>query len=148
MAKAVGNPKRSMDSLGICFVNHVVCEKPHETSFIFYLWDGDLGYSYLFPTADGYYAGVGYLGLEGKKVRQHLADLMTYCVDQGFLPRDYVLRRNSGAVAPATVVDRIADDGILLVGDAAGLLDQDQWRWDLLRHEERADGGADSGREF
>lgn len=124
MSKAVGNPKRIKNASGICFVHHLVCERQHEKAYIFYLWDGDLGYSYLFPANDGYYVGVGYLGMDGKKVRQHLADLIAYCVDSGLLPREYTLHRQSGAVAPATVVDCVAKDGILLVGDAAGLLSQ------------------------
>ena len=124
MSRALGNPRRNKNEFGICLVNHVVCEKPHEKAFIFYLWAGDLGYCYLFPSADGYYIGVGFLGLNGKKVKQHLDDLMVYCVDQGLLPRKYRLYRKSGGLAPATVVNHIADDGILLVGDAAGLLNQ------------------------
>ncbi len=124
VSRALGNPKRNKSEFGICLVHHIVCEKPHEKAFIFYLWAGDLGYCYLFPTSDGYYIGVGFLGLDGRKVKQHLDDLMVYCVDQGLLPREYSLHRKSGGLAPATVVDHIADDGILLVGDAAGLLNQ------------------------
>ena len=124
MSKTLGNPKRSTEEFGICLVHHIVCEKPHEKAFIFYLWAGDLGYCYLFPTNDGYYIGVGFLGLDGKNVRQHLDDLTVYCLDHGLLPREYSLQRESGGLAPATVVDHIARDGILLVGDAAGLLNQ------------------------
>ncbi|MBW1983535.1 MAG: NAD(P)/FAD-dependent oxidoreductase [Deltaproteobacteria bacterium] len=124
MARALGNPRRNKNELGICFVNHFVCEKLHEKAFIFYLWAGDLGYGYLFPANDGYYIGVGFLGIDGKRVKQHLDDLLVYCVDQGLLPRKYRLHRKSAGLAPATVVNHIADDRILLVGDAAGLLNQ------------------------
>jgi len=124
MSKTLGNPKRTHKEFGICLVHHIVCERPHEKAFIFYLWAGDLGYGYLFPTGDGYCIGVGFLGLDGKKVKQNLDDLVVYCVDHGLLPRGYSLQRKSGGLAPATVVDHVADDGILLVGDAAGLLNQ------------------------
>ncbi len=123
-SKSLGNRKQGKEELGICFVHHIVCARPHEKAFIFYLWAGDLGYAYLFPTNDGYYMGVGFVGLDGKTVRQHLDDLMVYCVDHGLLPKEYSLQRKSGGLAPASVVDHVAEEGVLLVGDAAGLLNQ------------------------
>jgi flavin-dependent dehydrogenase len=124
ISRAVGNPERSKNELGVGLQHHVVCEKPHERTFIFYLWAGDPGYCWLFPTSDGYYVGAGFLGPARARVRQHLSDLMTYCVERGLLPKTHQLHRTFGGLVPTTVVDNVANDGLLLVGDAAGLVNQ------------------------
>ena len=77
VSRAVGNPSRTVADAGVCRVHHVACERPHETAVIFYLWAGQPGYGYLFPTAEGFCVGVGFLGAAGKRARHHLAELMT-----------------------------------------------------------------------
>lgn len=124
LARALGNPKRSLTNAGVCRVHHIACERPHETAHIFYLFEGLPGYGYLFPTAEGYCLGVGYIGQAGRRADRLLRDLLDHCIDHDLVPREHHIRRTSGALAPATAVDRIAGDGILLTGDAAGLLHQ------------------------
>jgi flavin-dependent dehydrogenase len=124
VSRALGNRERSGNELGVGVEHHVVCEKPHEETFIFYLWAGDPGYCWLFPTKDGYYVGAGFLGPARERAKQHLSDVMTYCVEEGLLPEEHQLHQTFGGLVPTTVVDHVADDGILLVGDAAGLVNQ------------------------
>lgn len=124
VARAVGNPKRSANQRGTCLIHHIACERPHDDAVIFYLWGGDPGYCYLFPTTDGYCAGAGFLGEAGKRTRAHLDALVSHCAEQGLLPEQHEIRRTLAGLAPAVVTDRVADENILLVGDAAGLLDQ------------------------
>jgi geranylgeranyl reductase family protein len=124
ISKALGNPERSRNELGVGFEHHIVCDKPHERTFIFYLWAGDPGFCWLFPANDGYYVGAGFLGPARERVKQHLSDVMTYCIEQGLLPKTHQLHRTFGGLVPTTVVDNVANDGILLVGDAAGLVSQ------------------------
>jgi menaquinone-9 beta-reductase len=124
VSTALNNPKRTKNEAGVCRVHHLVCEKPHENAFVFYLWAKDLGYCWLFPTSDGYNLGAGFMGPARKRAKQHLSDLLAYCVENGLVPRKHEIYRTSGALAPTTIVRNIAEDGILLVGDAAGLLNQ------------------------
>lgn len=124
VARAVGNPKRSANQRGTCLIHHIACEPSHDGAVIFYLWGNDPGYCYLFPTRDGYCAGAGFLGEAGKRTRAHLDALVRHCVEQGLLPEHHEVRRTLAGIAPAVVADRVADDNILLIGDAAGLLNQ------------------------
>jgi geranylgeranyl reductase family protein len=124
VSRAVGNPKRSVNQRGTCLIHHIACERSHDDAVIFYLWGGDPGYCYLFPTPDGYCAGAGFLGDAGKRTRAHLERLMTHCVEEGLLPEQHDVCRTLAGIAPATVPGLIADGNILLVGDAAGLLNQ------------------------
>ncbi len=124
LSRALGNPGRSLENAGICRVHHIECERPHETAHIFYLFEGLPGYGYLFPTAEGYCLGVGYIGQAGRRANDLLRHLLDHCIDQDLVPRGHHIRRTSGALAPASAAGRIAGDGILLTGDAAGLLHQ------------------------
>ncbi len=124
LARALGNAPRNLDTAGVCRVLELTCERPHETAVVFYLWGGAPGYGYLFPTAAGYHLGVGYLGDAGRRARSLLADLLRHCLAEGLIPRRYEVQRTAATLAPATVADTLAHRDILLVGDAAGLLDQ------------------------
>ncbi len=124
LARFLGNPPRDLANAGVCRVHHLACDRGHETAHVFYLLDGRPGYGYLFPTAEGYCLGVGFLGDAGRHAKQHLADLLDHCLAEGLIPADHTLRRTSGALAPASAVRQIADRGVLLTGDAAGLLHQ------------------------
>lgn len=124
VARELGNPRRGKNDTGYCYELHLVCEKPHDKSFVFYLWGGEPGYGWIFSTADGYYVGVGYLGSARKRAKPLLNELVAHCAEVGFLPRKHRVERTFGGLAPATVVNQIAGGSILLVGDAAGLLNQ------------------------
>ena len=124
VSKALKNPRRNENEAGACLVYHLICEKPHEKTYVYYMWGGDLGYCYVFPTNDGYYLGAGFIGEARKRTKRHLNDLMAYCVENDLLPIRHELHRTFGGLAPTTITRRIAEDGILLVGDAAGLLNQ------------------------
>ena len=124
ISRALGNPRWGVNEAGACCERHFICKKPHDKAFVFYLWDGSPGYGWVFCAADGYNVGVGFLGPARTRARQYLDDLVAYCVAEGILPREHRVLRTCGALAPVTIVDRIADDGVLLIGDAAGLINQ------------------------
>jgi len=124
VSRALGNPVRTGVDAGSCLVHDLVCDQPHQTAVIYYLWGSQPGYGYLFPTADGYCAGVGYIGPAGRQVKRHLADMLAHCTAEGLLPKKVTTRRTSGAVAPTTRTEHVAGEGVLLTGDAAGLLSQ------------------------
>ncbi len=124
VSRSLGNPGRGPRRAGRCCEVDLVCDKPHDSSLVFYLWSGEPGYGWVFATVDGYYVGVGLLGEAGRGARRRLDELIAHCVSEGFLPREHRVRRIYGALAPATVGPRVADGKVLLVGDAAGLLNQ------------------------
>jgi menaquinone-9 beta-reductase len=124
VARALGNPRRTLGTTGACHEIQLVCDKPSESSFVFYLWGGEPGYGWIFCTADGYYVGVGYLGDAARRAKVLLHGLVAWCVEQGILPREHRVARSWGGLAPATVNATLAQGRVLLVGDAAGLLHQ------------------------
>jgi len=124
VARALGNPRRTLGTTGACHQVHIVCDKLQEASFVFYLWGGEPGYGWIFCTADGYYVGVGYLGTGARRAKTLLRGLVAWCVERGILPREHRVARSWGGLAPATVASILAEGRVLLVGDAAGLLHQ------------------------
>lgn len=123
-SRALGNPPRTAADAGACVEHELVCDRPHDTAHIFYLWGGEPGYCWIFPTRDGYTVGGGFLGPARRRVRELVRDFVAFAIDRGLLPAEHESMETFGALAPATVVDRVADDRILLVGDAAGFLSQ------------------------
>ncbi len=124
VSRSLGNPRRGLDRAGRCCEVDLVCDKPHDDSLVFYLWQGEPGYGWVFATVDGYYVGVGLLGEAGRGARRRLDELIAHCVSEGFLPKEHRTRHVFGGLAPATVGPAVADGRVLLVGDAAGLLHQ------------------------
>ena len=124
VSRALGNPPRTANQAGACLEHELVCEKPHDTAHVFFLWDAEPGYCWIFPTRNGYNVGAGFLGSARRRVRQLFRDFNEFSIERGLLPPESERAESFGALAPATVVGRVADEGILLVGDAAGLLSQ------------------------
>ena len=124
VSRALGNPLRTENQAGACLEHELVCEKLHDTAYVSFLWDGEPGYCWIFPRRNGYNVGAGFLGPARRRVRQLLRDFITFSIERGLLPPESESAESFGALAPATVVGRVADEGILLVGDAAGLLSQ------------------------
>ncbi len=124
VARALGNPRRTLGTTGACHQVHILCDHPGDASFVFYLWGGEPGYGWIFCTADGYYVGVGYLGSGARRAKALLGELVAWCLERGILPREHRVGRSWGGLAPATVASTIARGRVLLTGDAAGLLHQ------------------------
>jgi geranylgeranyl reductase family protein len=123
LSRAVGNPVRGVLQAGGCVVTQIVCERSHDEAWVYYLWDDDLGYCWLFPTTDGYNLGAGFIGHPRNRAKRHLKALLVHCIERGLIPRGHQ-RRIYGGLAPTTVTETVATDDILLVGDAAGLVNQ------------------------
>lgn len=124
VSKALGNPVRDANHAGACCEYHIECEKQHDKTYVFYLWNEELGYVWLFSTIDGYYLGAGYIGEARKRVKAHLNESLDFCIKQGFIPKEHKIKRTFGGLAPTTVVKHLASERVLLVGDAAGFLHQ------------------------
>ncbi len=114
---------RWRQDFGACLVRDYTCQRPHRSAVVFYLWNGEPGYCWLFPTGQGYRLGAGFLGSAAKSTRRHLDSMEQFCQASGLLPGERRLHRISGALAPVRLPATIAAQRVLLVGDAAGLLD-------------------------
>ena len=123
LSRAVGNPVRGVLQAGGCVVSQIVCDRTHDDAWVYYLWDDDLGYCWLFPTTNGYNLGAGFIGRPRNRAKRHLKALFAHCIERGLIPREHE-RRTFGGLAPTTVTEIVATDDILLVGDAAGLVNQ------------------------
>jgi len=102
----------------------LVCDKIDRRSRFFFLWGNELGYAWLFPTFEGYYVGLGYIGKTQKKVRSYLDDFLQHSTREGFLPEKYAIRGIFGGPDPVSVVPRYCERGIVLCGDSMGLVSQ------------------------
>ncbi|MEW6221611.1 MAG: NAD(P)/FAD-dependent oxidoreductase [Thermodesulfobacteriota bacterium] len=120
-SRFLGNPR---GPFGRCLEYDIEAEPRTRASHFFVLWGGELGYAWLFPTRDGYYAGLGFIGRTRQGLRPLLDGLLRHCVNEGLLPHQHRVRRLFGGPDPVAVVPRLAGPDLLLCGDAMGLVSQ------------------------
>ncbi len=120
-AKFLGNPRTAY---GLCQEYDIVCDKIDRKSRFFFLWGRELGYAWIFPTFEGYYAGLGFIGKTRKRLRFYLDDFMEYIIQQGLIPKHHTVRKMFGGPDPVAVVPNYCDKHIVLCGDSMGLVSQ------------------------
>lgn len=122
VARFLGNPPLPRNRFGICLEHDIACEGGSEHIRFLPGYGGEIGYAWLFKSTGGYNLGVGYVGKTDRNLREYLDDFMREALENGWIPEKHEIRRTSGGVIPLKVAKRFAEDSVLLVGDAMGLV--------------------------
>ena len=124
ISEFIGNKKRSIKDYGLCLEYDIICKKKNKDVHLMYFWNNELGYAWVFPSINGYYLGLGFVGKTKKSIKSNLEELLKYSVKKGIVPKKYKIKRIFGAPDPLTTVDKYCNDRIILCGDALGLVNQ------------------------
>lgn len=122
VSKFLGNEDRKRHHYGVCLEYDIVCEKKTQDVFVSAGYGGEIGYSWIFPTRKGYYVGIGIVREPRKSIQTYLNDYVRWSVEQGWIPKDYRIAHTLGACIPLKVVKRYCSHGVLLCGDAMGVV--------------------------
>lgn len=122
VSKFLGNRPPSVSQSGICLEYDIVCEKKSLDVHLIGGFGREIGYSWIFPTIDGYYVGLGMVKKTRKPLKTYLDELLAWSLEKEFLPKDYTIRKVFGATDPLEVPKNYATKNIILCGDAAGLV--------------------------
>lgn len=118
----LGNNPPSINQAGICLEYDIVCEKKSTDVHLIGGFGRELGYSWIFPTSDGYYAGLGIVRKPKKTLKEHLENLIAWGIEKEFIPEKYEIRNVFGGTDPLRVSKKYCTDRVLLCGDAMGLV--------------------------
>lgn len=118
----MGNKPPSVNHAGICLEYDIVCEKKSLDVHLIGGFGREIGYSWIFPTTDGYYVGLGMVRKTKKPLRNYLDELLSWGIKKEFLPKKYQIRKIFGGTDPLKVPKKYATERIILCGDAAGLV--------------------------
>ena len=122
VSKFLGNPPPNINNSGLCLEYDIVCEKKSLDVHLIGRFGREIGYSWIFPTIDGYYVGLGMVRKIKKPLKTYLNALLRWGVEKEFLPKDYVIRKVLGGTDPLRVPKKYCTNNILLCGDAMGLV--------------------------
>jgi flavin-dependent dehydrogenase len=122
VSKFLGNRPPSVSQSGICLEYDIVSEKKSLDVHLIGGFGREIGYSWIFPTIDGYYVGLGVVKKPKKPLKNYLDELLTWGIEKEFLPKNYVIRKTFGATDPLEVPKKYATEKIILCGDAMGLV--------------------------
>lgn len=122
IAKFLGNKNLKSHQFGHCIEYDIVCEKKDKNIHTIPGYKLEIGFAWLFPTIDGYQAGIGLTRKPRKNLKHYLDLFVDWAIKENLMPREYTITRTSGAALPLKVVKKYATDRILLCGDAMGLV--------------------------
>jgi geranylgeranyl reductase family protein len=122
VSKFLGNPPPSINDSGLCLEYDIVCEKKSLDVHLIGGFAREIGYSWIFPTLDGYYVGLGMVRKTRKPLKIYLDELLHWGVKKDFLPKNYQIRKIMGGTDPLRVPKKYCTENILLCGDAMGLV--------------------------
>ena len=122
VSKFLGNPSPNIRNSGLCLEYDLVCEKKSLDVHLIGGFAREIGYSWIFPTIDGYYVGLGMVRKTRKPLKIYLDELLRWGVEKDFLPKDYQIRKTLGGTDPLHVPKKYCTNTILLCGDAMGLV--------------------------
>lgn len=118
----LGNPPPSINKSGLCLEYDIVCEKKSLDVHLIGGFGREIGYSWIFPTLDGYYVGLGMVRKTRKPLKEYLDELLRWGVEKEFLPKDHTIRKILGGTDPLKVPKKYCTNKIMLCGDAMGLV--------------------------
>jgi len=120
----LGNEIRSLRDYGLCTEYEIECKKMTLDNHIFYLYNKEIGYAWLFPSAKGYYLGLGFVGKTKKSINEYLNEFKIYCEANKLIPKKSKIKRSFGAPDPITTARKYSTSHIILCGDALGVTKQ------------------------
>lgn len=122
VSRFIGNKPLSINQSGLCLEYDIVCEKKSLDVHLVGGFGREIGYSWIFPTLDGYYVGLGIVRKPKKPLKEYLDELLSWGIEKEFLPKDYKIRKIFGGTDPLKVPKKYCTDKIMLCGDAMGLV--------------------------
>jgi len=125
VSRFLGNETPQRFEYGRCLQYDITCEKilPVATS-VFLNWNKELGFSWVFPSREGYCVGLGFIGPTRKSLIKILDDFMGYLVETNKVPAGFSKKRVSAAPCPVRISEHFCKDRILLCGDSLGSVRQ------------------------
>jgi len=120
----LGNSPITLGQAGNCLEYDLHCEKLTESVHLFFGFRGEIGYTWIFPTKNGYYIGLGYARKTKKNLKYYLDDLIQECIKKKIIPEKYEIKKIFGGLVPVMTPKKYCTESIFLCGDAAGMVSQ------------------------
>ncbi len=122
VSKLLGNPVRKNFETGYCLECDIVCEKKDFNVHVVAGYLKEIGYGWIFPTAQGYQVGVGIVRKSRHDLQYYLDNFIKWTIGEKILPEQHEIKKNFGGALPLKVVRTYCTNDILLCGDAMGLV--------------------------
>jgi geranylgeranyl reductase family protein len=122
VSEFLGNKPRKRHQYGVCLEYDIECEKVSDDVIGSTGWGYEIGYSWIFPTKKGYYVGVGMVREPREIAKRYLDRYLDFSVKKGWIPKEYTITRTFGAMIPLKVVNQYCSNGVILCGDAMGMV--------------------------
>lgn len=122
VSKFLGNKNHKRHQFGYCLEYDIVCEKKDNYVHVIPGYRWEIGYTWIFPTVDGYQVGIGIMRKPRKSLKYYLDDFMAWSIKKELISENYSVRKTFGGAIPLKMVKNYCTDNILLCGDAMGLV--------------------------
>ncbi|MFZ2189006.1 MAG: geranylgeranyl reductase family protein [Candidatus Moraniibacteriota bacterium] len=122
VSKFLGNLPPKRHQIGYCLECDIVCEKKDLHVHVIAGYLKEIGYGWIFPTANGYQVGVGIVRKPKHALQYYLDSLLSWTIEKKILPVHHEIKKTFGGALPLKVVKTYCTDDILLCGDAMGLV--------------------------
>lgn len=122
VSKFLGNRKLKRHQYGACLEYDLVCQKISNDVIVVPGFEKEIGYGWVFPTQRGYQVGIGLTRKTRKSIQHHLDSFFTWTTEKNIIPKDYSIKKISGANLPLSIPNKYATKNIMLAGDALGLV--------------------------
>lgn len=122
VAKFIGNLPLKSHQTGYCLECDITCEKKDFDVHVVAGYLREIGYGWIFPTADGYQVGVGIVRKPRHALQYYLDNFIAWTIKEKILPERYEIKKTFGGALPLKVAKNYCTDNILLCGDAMGLV--------------------------
>lgn len=122
VARFLGNNLHKRHEFGYCMEHEIVCKKENLDVYVVAGYKWEIGYGWIFPTIDGYQVGIGIIRKPRKSLNYYLDDFLAWSLREGLIPREHTIKKTFGGALPLKVVKKYCTDGVLLCGDAMGLV--------------------------
>jgi len=122
VAKFIGNRPLTRNEFGYCLECDVTCEKKDLNVYVVAGFMDEIGYGWIFPTANGYQIGIGIVRKPKHNLQYYLDAFFQWSLKNKILPEKYAVQKTFGGALPLKVMRTYCTDDILLCGDAMGLV--------------------------
>ena len=122
VSRFLGNRLHKRHEFGYCMEREIICEKKDINVHVVAGYKWEIGYGWVFPTANGYQVGIGIIRKPRKDLNYYLDDFFAWSLKKGFIPKEHTAAKTFGGALPLKVVKNYCTDSVLLCGDAMGLV--------------------------